>query len=95
MCKHETNSCLLVLVLFVLHILIICSTFVLSTLATQLFVYLFIHLLTAPENLVEHSYQTLHHRLAFTLTQSILSNMEAKIFGYLLKNIPIPAKSNI
>ena len=43
MCKHETNSCLLVLALFVLYTLIICSAFVLSTLATQI-VCLFIHL---------------------------------------------------
>ena len=43
MCNYETNSCLLVLVLFVLYVLIICCTFVLSTLATQFFVYLFIY----------------------------------------------------
>ena len=43
MCNYETNSCLLVLVLFVLYVLIICCTFVLSTLAAQFFVYLFIY----------------------------------------------------
>ena len=44
MCKHEINSCLLVLVLFVLYILIIYFTFVLSTLAAQWFVCLFIYI---------------------------------------------------
>ena len=60
--KHEKNSCLLVLVLFVPYILIGCSAFVLDTYATASLTQLFVYLLTAPENLVEHSYQALYYR---------------------------------
>ena len=52
MCKHENKSCVLLLGLFVLYI--VCSTFVLSTVSTGM--------ITAPENLVEHSYQALYYR---------------------------------
>ena len=60
--KHEKNSCLLVLVLFVPYILIGCSTFLLGTYATASLTQLFVYLLAAPENLLEHSYQALFYR---------------------------------
>ena len=62
MCKHETDSWLLALVLFALYTLMICSTFVLSTLATVLKTYLLVYLFTDPEHLVEHFYPAFYYR---------------------------------
>ena len=62
-------------------------TFVSNTLATQLFVYLFIRLLTARENLVEHCYQTLYADLISTYPIRSIKHGSEKLWLFVKKYI--------